>query len=315
MGALHLTEDDCGELLPMADALAVLETAFLSAAAGRISNVPRVRAKAPGFVLHAMTAASEDLGRAAFKCYSTTRSGARFWVGLLDTVSGELLAVLAADRLGRIRTGAVTGLAVKALTEPAADELGLFGCGSQAETQLEAIAAVRALRRVDVYSRNIERRQEFARRMAERTGLIVEAVDHPEEAAANPLVVTATGSRTPVCPAVAIFENAFVAAVGGNALDRTELPPELFERVGRVVCDDVDACRHEAGELHAAERLGLFAWTRAEGLGQVLSRATPPPSEGLTVFKSVGLAFEDLAVASLIYDRARAAGRGTELPF
>lgn len=316
MPAIYLSEQDCEQLLAMPSLVDELERAFRALGEGKACNVPRTRAKAKGFLLHSMTAASDDLGRAVWKGYSTTPREARFWLNLVDTASGELLAVFSADHLGRMRTGALTALAVRWLTPPSMDELGVFGTGWQAETQIMGIASVRPLKRVMVYSRDPQRRLEFARNVSARLQLEVTPAERPEDVAPLPLVVTATNSKTPVFSTSLLHEPSFIAAVGSNAVQRAELDVELFARGPRVVCDDVAACRVEAGELLAAERAGVFAWHEAGALAELIVDGVRPDGPiRQTVFKSVGLALEDLAAASLVYDLALQFGRGAPLPF
>src|SRR5690606_20783811 len=143
------------------------EEAFRQFAAGRVHNVPRVRAQGDGVVLHSMSAAADYLGLVGWKQYVTNRQGARFHVAIYDSVSGAMLALMEADRLGQMRTGAVTGVAAKYLAPIGADAVGIFGSGWQAESQLAAVATAVSIRRAVVYSRNEEHRRRFAERMSQ----------------------------------------------------------------------------------------------------------------------------------------------------
>ncbi len=272
MPALFLSEHDVQRLVDMPTAIAVVEEAIRQMAAGRATNVPRVRARAPGIVMHTMSAAAEYLGLVGWKCYTTTERGARFHVGLYDAKSGALVALIEADRLGQLRTGATTGVAVSRLALADASEMGLFGAGHQAETQMEAVATVRRLSRVLVYSRNAERREAFAKRMAERLGIEVTPVDRPEDAVANlPIVVTATSAATPVFRGSDVAEGALVCAVGSNWPQRAEIDAEVIRRAGMVVCDSVQACRNEAGDFREAIEWGWFSWSSAVELADVVA--------------------------------------------
>ncbi len=317
MPVLFLSEHDVRRLVDMPTAIAVVEEAFRQMAAGRAMNVPRVRTCAPGIVLHTMSAAAEYLGLVGWKCYTTTEHGARFHVGLYDAKSGELVALIEADRLGQLRTGATTGVAVSRLALTDATEMGLFGAGHQAETQLEAVAAVRRLSRVLIYSRNAERRAAFATRMAERLGIDVRPVDRPDEAVANlPIVVAATSAATPVFKGSNVAEGALVCAVGSNWLQRAEIDAEVIRRAGMIVCDSVDACRNEAGDFREAIEMGLFDWTSAVELADVVvGRATGRQDDrDIVLFKSVGLAIEDVALGGKVIELAREMRVGRELP-
>lgn len=317
MGALFLTEQDVDELLDMPSTVKVVEAAFRQWADGRAADVPRRRAKVDGFVLHSMSAAAEYLSLACWKQYSTTRGGAKFHIGLYDIGSGELVALIEASRLGQLRTGAATAVAVSYMADPQTSEMGLFGTGYQAEAQLEAIAAVLPLKQVFVYSRSDARREAFAETMSQRLGLAVEPVDRPQAAAEEvPLVVTATSSREPVFSGEWLDENALVCAVGSNWLNKAEIDSVTVRRADHIVCDSIDACRNEAGDFVEAIERGNFSWDRAVNLadvvaGRAVGRSHAP---GICIFKSVGLAIEDLAAAAEVLKRAHLEGRGTVLP-
>lgn len=319
MTAVYLTEADVAGLVDMAAAIDAVEGAFRSLGQAQAHNVPRARASAPGIVLHSMSAAAEYLGLVGWKCYTTTRTGARFLVGVYDSNDGTLAALIEADRLGQLRTGAATAVAAEWMAEPGCTELGLIGAGRQAATQLAAIARVRPLKRAVVYSRNPDKRQEFCAWMAHDLGVAVEPVDRPQDAAAElPMVITATTSREPVLDGAWLAEGAFVAAIGGNWPNRAEIDTTTVRRAGVVVCDDVEACRREAGDFRDALEKGAFDWTQAVCLSDVVNgRAAGRPRgrEGVRLFKSVGLAIEDVALAAEVLRRARERGQGAPLPF
>ncbi|HET6880104.1 MAG TPA: ornithine cyclodeaminase family protein [Pirellulales bacterium] len=317
MPPLYLTENDVKQLVDMRLAIDVVEEAFRRLATGEAMNVPRQRAKAPGIVLHSMTAAAPYLGLVGWKCYTTTKSGARFLVGLYEAASGELVALVEADRLGQLRTGAVTGIAAKLLAAADAEEVGLFSAGYQGETQLAAVAAVRRLRRVRIFSRTAEKRSAFADRMSAELALEVLPVERPEEAVENtPIVITATTSSTPVFDGGCLAEGAFVAAVGSNWLNRAEIDATVVRRSENIVCDSIEACRHEAGDFAQAEKQGAFDWSRVVELADVVagnSRGRSSP-EGIVLFKSVGLAIEDVALGGKVLELARRQNLGRTLP-
>jgi len=317
MAAIYLTEADVERLLDIRVAIEVCDEAFRRWGAGEADNVPRVRAQVPGIVLHTMSAAASYLGMVGWKCYTTTRKGARFHLGLAN-LDGEMLALVEADRLGQLRTGATTGVAAAAMALPLASEVGLFGAGWQAQAQLEAVAAVRPIEVVYVYSRDERRRTEFAERMSARLAIDVRPVDRPQEAAADlPIVITATSSRAPVFDGNDLAEGALVCAVGANWLSRTEIDSTVVRRADNIVCDSVKACQAEAGDFVEALEKGIFDWSRAVDLADVLSgRATARNTrDSITLFKSVGLALEDVALGAKLLQRAGEQGVGCELPF
>lgn len=318
MPALFLREDDVVRLLSPRDAIDAVAEAFRQWAAGQADNSPRQRVRAPGLVLHTMGAAAGYRGYAGWKCYTTTRAGGKFLVGLARQDTGELVALIESDHLGQLRTGAATAVAVDALAPAELTAVGLFGAGFQARGQLRAVAQVRPFGRAVVYSRSVERRNAFAREMSRELDREVVAVDSPTDAAADlPLVITATTSATPVFAGSDLAEGALVAAVGSNWWPKAEIDAECVGRAKLIVCDSIAACRHEAGDFREPLAQGTFDWDRATELSQVVAGQAPvsAATRGITLFKSVGLALEDVAAAAVVYERARAAGSGTDLPF
>ncbi|MEZ6070395.1 MAG: ornithine cyclodeaminase family protein [Pirellulales bacterium] len=318
MAAIYLTEADVAALIDMRTAVEVVEEAFRQWAEGRCTNVPRQRATMPGIVLHTMSAAAEYAGMVGWKAYATTRRGACFQLGLYSRETGQPAAVIEADLLGRLRTGATTGVAARLLAHTDADEVGIIGAGSQAETQLAALASVRPVHHAYVHSRSEARCRVFADRMSAQLGIDVTPTPDPDEAVEDmPIVVTATTSATPVVDGNSLTEGALVCAIGSNWLNRAELDLQTIRRADSFVCDDVDACRHEAGDFTEALAGGIFDWSQAVNLADVLTgRAVGRRRhESITVFKSVGVALEDVALGAKIYELAKQRGLGTPLPF
>lgn len=317
MAVLFLREADVLKLLDMPAAVEAVEEAFRRLAAEEAVDVPRQRAIAPGVVLHSMSAAAPYLGLVGWKAYVTTRAAATFHVGVYEHESGALVALIEADHLGRLRTGATTGVAAEWMADAEASELGLFGAGRQAATQLAGIAAVRPIRRAFVYSRNAEKREQFAERMSRELSIEVVPVDRPQEAAGElPIVVTATSSREPVFDGTWLDEGALVCAIGSNWQHRAEIDAAVIRRADHIVCDSVEACQHEAGDFVDALEKGIFDWSRAVNLADVVAGRAVGRNQrkGITLFKSVGLAIEDVALAHVLIQRAREQGVGQELP-
>lgn len=315
--ALLLTEQDVTALLPMGLALESVEEAFRWQGEGKVVNRPRVRLRVPSGLLHVMPAAAPEAKVMGLKAYATVRGGATFALLLFSAESGELLAVMAADRLGQMRTGAASGVATKYLARPDADTVGIYGTGWQARSQLEAVAAVRKLREVRAYGRDPERRQAFAREMTEQLGVPVVPVERPEEAARGAsILVTITTSHTPVLRGAWIEPGAHVNAAGSNALQRAELDVEAVRRAALIVVDSLEQARLECGDLVAPIEEGITRWETIRELGEILMGAHPgrPGPEAITLFESQGVAMEDVAVAARLWERARAQGVGQPLP-
>lgn len=319
MSAIYLSEEDVAWLLDIDTAIDSVEEAFRLLGEERAANQPRRRAHAGnGTILHSMSAACESLGYVGCKTYVTTRDGARFQFHLSDAKTGEPVAMIEANLLGQMRTGAATGVATRYMARPDARVVGCFGTGFQARAQLKAICHVRRIERIDVYSRDGLHRQKFADEMSEYCGVPVAAVHSPEEAAADKdIVICATTSRTPVFDGHALAEGTHVNAVGCNYLNKAEIDITTVRRADHIACDSVEACKLEAGDFVAALEDGSLDWPRVHELSDVVlgretGRANP---EDITLFKSVGIALEDLAVAVRIYERARSEKIGIALPY
>lgn len=303
MSMLRLTENDVRELLPMADCIELMQTAFERLATGEALNQPRRRLILPaGSALHYM--AASDGRYFGAKIYSShPRHGAHFLFLLYRAADAEPLALIEANHLGQIRTGAASGLATRYMARGDAATLAIIGSGFQARTQLEAMRAVRAIRETRVWSRDPARRAAFAAENSARaTSTAEEAVRGAD------IVVTATFAKEPVVAAEWIEPGAHINAMGSNQATRREIPAELVRRADRVVVDSIEQARMESGDLLMA--LDETGWSRIVELkdvvaGRVQARTAP---EHVTVFKSNGLAVEDVIAAGLVYERALAAG-------
>jgi len=316
MPTVYLTEDDVTAVMDMPTAIEVVEEAFRQLGAKKAVNIPRARAKIPGAMLHTMSAGAEYLGLVGFKAYTTTRQGARFHVAVYDQ-SGELQALIAADHLGRFRTGAASGVATEYMARPDAKVVGLFGTGKQARTQLEAVCCVRKIERVDVYSPQPEHREQFAEEMSEWCETEVVPMHAPDlTAMEKDILITATTSDGPVFDGSVFDDGTHLNVIGSNFLAKTEVDQTTLRRIDHFVCDSVEQCKGEAGELALAVSEGIREWSSMHDLADVVAgretgRATPQDN---TLFKSVGLAIEDVALAAEILRRAREAGLGQALP-
>jgi ornithine cyclodeaminase/alanine dehydrogenase-like protein (mu-crystallin family) len=307
---LFLSESDVASLLEPADAVEVLEECFRRMAAGEVENAPRRRLRLPEGSLADMAAADLGLGVAGGKLYAATSEGVTFVVCLFDAVSGELEAVIEADRLGRLRTGAASGVAAKHLARRGSATLGVIGCGRQAETQVAAIrAAVPSIERVVAYCRTPERLDAFCERMG------AEAAESHREAGAQDVVVTITSSRDPVLRGEWLRPGAFVAAAGANVVSRRELDNAVLERATFVCCDSLEQARLESGDLVEPVAAGVLDWLEVHELQEVVSGevAGRQSDEDVVVFKSNGLAAWDVALGAEAVRRAREHGVGTVL--
>src|SRR5262245_26077649 len=294
-------------------ALEAVEQALRKMGLDEAINIPRARAQTDHAMLHILAGAAKTLGVMGLKAYSTSRKGAQFHVALYDGKSGALLALIHADYLGQVRTGAASGVATQYMARPDATEVGLFGTGKQARTQLIAVCKVRKVNRVSVYSPNEEHRRHFAQEMSQVCGVEVFPVHRPEEAAEDKdIVITATTSREPVLNGNWLAEGAHVNAIGSNFLGKAELDVVTVRRADIIAVDSKDQARIEAGDFVQPLEDGSLHWSDVHELGQVIvgRYAGRTRAQDITLFKSLGIGIEDVAVAAKVYAKAREAGLG-----
>ena len=302
---LYLTEDDVRRLLPMPEAIRLMRETFLALAGGKAQNQPRRRLILPtGAVLHSLAgAAGAYFG---VKVYSThPRHGAHFHFLLYDAATAKPLALMEANLLGQIRTGAASGLATDLMARGGAAAIAVVGTGFQARSQLEAVLAVRRARSVRVWSRDAEKR----RRFAEETG--GEASPSAQAAVQGAdIVITATNAKDPVVEDTWIAPGTHINAMGSNQARRRELPGELVRRADLIAADSIEQSRTEAGDL----LLAFYAtWpAKVVELSDVVAGRTGRRSpEQITIFKSLGLGVEDVAAGAFVYERAETGQRQT----
>jgi ornithine cyclodeaminase/alanine dehydrogenase-like protein (mu-crystallin family) len=219
--------------------------------------------------------------------------------------------------MGQLRTGAATGIATKHLAREDATTLGVFGSGWQAESQVEAIAAVRDLTRIIIHSRSEEKRKAFAEKMGQKLGMEIETTQSPEEAAAQDIVVTVTSSVSPVLFGEWLQPGAHVNAAGSNMLFKSEVDREVIKRSSVVCVDSREELGLEAGDLMPSLETGAIMPEAVQEIGSVIAGRSPgrQSPEDVTFFASQGLALEDMAVARIVYDRAVERSSGQEVDF
>src|SRR5262249_37344095 len=250
MPFLLLTEDDVRQVLTMETALQAVEDGLRKLALDEAVNVPRSRAQTDHAMLHLLAASAKTLGYMGYKAYASSRKGAHSHIALYDGKTGALLAMLQADQLGQMRTGAASGVATQYMARHEASEVGLFGTGKQARTQIQAVCHVRNINRVQVYSPNEEHRRQFAAEMSEVCRTEIVPVPRPELAAEDKdIVITATTSREPVFNGHWLAEGTHINAVGSNFLGKAEIDAVTVRRCESIVVDSKDQARIEAGDF------------------------------------------------------------------
>ena len=307
---LFLREADVEELLSPSEAVEVVEACFARMSRGAVELDPRRRLRLEDGRLHVMAASDLELRRAGVKTYVGFADGARFVVALFAADAPELLALIEADRLGQRRTGAASAVAARLLARPGARTLGLIGTGWQAESQLACIrAALPEIERVVAYSRNSERLEEFCRRFD------CEAGEYNRDAAEQDVVVTVTNSRDPVLRGEWLQPGALVCAAGANRIEARELDNTVLERATFVCCDSLEQAKLEAGDLIEPVERGALDWLEVHELAEVVGGETAgrQHEDDIVVFKSLGIAAEDVAAAAFVYERAVERGLGLEL--
>jgi ornithine cyclodeaminase/alanine dehydrogenase len=309
---LFIREEDVDSLVDVTDAIDALEEAFRHWRRDGTESLPRQRLPLPPRTLNLMAASLPALGICGHKAYF----GGCYHVTLCSIEDRRLLAVIEAGRLGAIRTGAASGVATRYLARADASVVGMIGTGRQARTQLLAMNAVRPLRGVRVFGRDAARRRAFAAEMAAVLSCEVEPGDTAEACVRDAhIVVAATNSREPVVHGDWLAPGTHVNAIGANGYARRELDDAAVLRAALVATDDRDQARSEARELIDLTRDGKLDWDDVVELGDLVQGHHPGRGgdSDITLFKSLGIALEDIAFGKVIYDRALAAGRGMEL--
>ncbi len=311
----YITEEEVARLVNTNDAIAAVEGVGRSMAASAAIFVPRTRLRMDHGFLHLMPASLEDEGVFGYKSYTSFGGKVRFHVHLFDGKTGELLAMIEADKLGQLRTGAASGAATRILARMNASSFGLIGSGYQAESQLTAVLAVHEFTKVKVFSRNHDRAKAFCEKMQKVSSARLEAVKDVAEAAACDVVTTATSAMAPVLFGEMLKDGSHVNAVGGNMLVKRELDEKAVERADVIVIDSREQGEKECGDFLPLIEKGKLHWSDVFEYRDLFSGIAARKNEKeITLFKSQGIAPWDVALAKVVYDRALEAKVGKQLP-
>jgi alanine dehydrogenase len=315
---LHISEDEVRSLLTMPMAVEAVEDISRKQASGEVVVHPRRRFEFNGGnFFHYMAAADHTDGFIAMKQYTFVRGKLQFLVPLYEMATGNLLALIEADYMGRLRTGAASGVATKYMASRDAKSAAIIGTGGQAKTQLEAIAAVKHLEIVHAYGRDPKRREAFCAEMSKRIGVPVRSASSVSEAVrAAHIVCTATTASNPVVKGADLETGVHINAIGANHAHKRELDDEAVASADVIVVDSIEQSRQEAGDLIIAFHGDESCWTGVKRLSDIVAgKATGRTSDTeATLFKSNGIASWDLAVAIKVYKAAREKNVGRELP-
>jgi alanine dehydrogenase len=321
--ALYLTEADVRQVLDMSLALSAVEDAHRALSQGRAQDLPRQRTRTPKLALHLLQASYTDqrgVSVTGFKAYTSSRAGNRFLIHLYDGSSGALRAMISADWLGMIRTGAASGVASRWLAKPQAHELAIFGTGWQAEGHLAAQLAVLPFEKISVIGRDATKRDAFATKMQkqypDRRFVSIPPENAAMAVAAADVVGTITTSASPVLETDWVNPGTHFNAAGSNALIRRELPEDLIRKSCPIVVDTVETALRESGDLLPLLEKGRLLPRQLVELGDIITGRVPVQynSQGFSIFESQGLGVQDMAVALGVLERAVAQGLGVELP-
>jgi alanine dehydrogenase len=316
--ALLLSEADVKSILTMPLALEAVENSFQRLADGSAVLHSRQRLHLPGkSYLHYMAAGDSSSGYVGLKVYTSSREGLRFLVPLFDAQSGDLVALLEADRLGQMRTGAASGVATRLMARADARIAGIIGTGLQAHTQLEAVALVRKLERIRAHGRDHQRSERFAQEMTALLGVPVAAVHTAEEAVRDAdIVITSTTATNPVVQGRWLRSGAHLNAIGANFPQKRELDAEAVRRCDTIATDSRQQSREEAGDLIQVFGDDASKWGKVHELADIVTGKIPGRTgpDQITLFKSNGIAIEDVVVAGRVYELARARGLGRQIP-
>jgi alanine dehydrogenase len=310
---LWITEAEVVSLLDLRDTIAALERGLTLEARGEMANMAKTHATwGSGGTLHALGATSTSAGVVGTKTWAHTEGGATPLLILFDSETGALKAVIEAFALGQMRTGGISGVATRWLAAADADELAIVGTGKQALLQVAAVAAVRPLKRVRVYSPTAAHRTQFADRLRAAFPLtVVEAQSVREAVADAPIITLVTRATQPFLTADLVGKGAHVNAVGAILPGRVEFGQDIFPRCGRVVVDSLESVRELSREFRDYYGTKTANWDEVMLLrALVAARQTRPAGCDLTLFKAMGMGVSDLAVGIEIYERAARQGLG-----
>lgn len=283
---------------------------------GEAYSLPRRKIIGSGGMLAVMGGGLFYDGVLGVKTYTVVKGAYSFQVSLYDADTGSLLCYTQANRLGQLRTGATTGVAVKHLSNAGASTVGIIGTGGQAPTQLEAVCKVRGIKTVKAFSRNQANREAFAKSMAASLGVEVSAAASNREAVEDSdVVICIAATMDPVLEGGWLKPGATVIGAGPTTWRAREVDDETLSRADKVFVDSIEQAPVEAGDMAGAVDRGIFQWSQVLELrhavaGMVAGRDNP---NQVIYAKLMGTGVADVAAAKLAYESAKAAGLGMEM--
>ncbi|MBL15741.1 MAG: hypothetical protein CL767_00945 [Chloroflexi bacterium] len=313
---LFLKDEDVAQCVTMDAMLESIESMQRQYGDGQAHNMTRRKIIAESGMLSVMGGGLFHQGLLGVKTYTVVKGAYSFQISLYDANTGELLLYTQANRLGQLRTGATTGVAVKHLANPAEATVAIIGTGGQAPTQLEAVSKVRGIKKVKAFSRTQERREDFARRMTDAMGVEVTAANTNEDAVRDcDIVLCIAATMEPVVEGAWLKDGSTLIGAGPTTWRAREVDEVTFKRAGKLFVDSTEQAAIEAGDICSAVDKGIIQWSKVHELRHVVSGAvTGRDSEGQVVYaKIMGTGVADVAAAKLAYDSAKSQGLGTEM--
>ena len=313
--ARFLTDAQVNECVGLDDVRPAIEAMLASSGRGDAVNLTRRRLTTPNGYLAVMGGALVHDGVLGVKTFTHTRRGYSFQVSLYDGDTGELLLYTQANRLGQIRTGATTAVAISRLANHGEPKVGIIGTGNQAGDQLRAVCQVRDVSAVQAYSRNPVNRQAFAERMARELGIPVAAAASNQDAVADmDIVICIASAETPVVAGDWLSPGTTVVGAGPTSLRHQEVDADTLARADRRFVDSMEQAPLECGDISTAVEQGRVRWGQFHELRHVVSGLVPGRmgSDEIVYCKLMGTGLADVAAAKVVLDRAERLGIGTE---
>jgi alanine dehydrogenase len=314
---IWISEREVVDLMALPEAIDALRDGLREEAGGRASNMVKTHATwANGSTLHAIGAVFEGRSIVGTKTWAHTPGGAMPLLILIDADDGSVQAIIEAFALGQMRTGGISGVATDLLARPDARRMAMIGAGKQSLAQIAAVAAVRDLDHIAVWSPTAAKREALARSAAAALGIAVVAMDTLDAALDGADIVTlATRARAPFLGADALPRGVHINAVGAITQERAEFDPALLDRATLISADSVPQVRHLSREFADAFGQDEQAWKRLVPLSVLVAQANARPANAdLTLFKAMGMGISDVSLGISLLAKARSAKFGQPLP-
>lgn len=313
----YLTDNDVKQLISMPQVLGLVESAWKARSLGQASDVPRTRAHVAEGMLNMLMATAPALGFIGFKYYYVTKTGATRHIHLMNVQTGRLEAIIEADTLGSLRTGAASGIATRYLAKKQSDTLGQIGSGGQAATQIAAVHHAVGIKKVKVFSRKREKLVAFCNAVSSELNIDVTPADSAENAIRGADVINVmTRSKTPVMNGDWLEPGQHINAAGSNALEREEIDQRSVERCDVIAVDARATAENECGDLAPLVKQGKLNWKDLTEIGDVITHKAVGRTDErqISLFESQGMGLLDVYVAAEVLKMAREKKAGVDLP-